>query len=313
SDDGTIRIYQPPEIRVAKAIRGLGAEISSIACSTEPESELGIVWLACGKRIMSFDMTGPKMILSLSDASTIFDISEDDEDVLNEIMLNPSGKYLAFSTDSGTVGTVEIATKKISRMKSRHDNICGSVAFIPDRPSELVSGGYDSALLHFDFHQGNVLSRIDFTSPPPSSGISLSPPFILSLAMSASGLIAAGTADGRVWIGGGGEKRSGAASGKKKRNRKWEGLKDDEAFTTKIAEGPVVAVCFLDPMTLLTCTLLGTFSQHTISRVNGKLVLETAWTVYVKGVAKVNALVGFDGWIAVGGFGKDGEGLVEMW
>ena len=82
-------------------------------------------------------------------------------------------------------------------------------------------------------------------SPPPSSGISLSPPFILSLSMSASGLIAAGTADGRVWIGGGGEKRSGVASGKKKRNRKWEGLKDDEAFTTKIAEGPVVAVCVL--------------------------------------------------------------------
>lgn len=70
---------------------------------------------------------------------------------------------------------------------------------------------------------------------------------------------------------------------------------------------------FLDPMTLLTCTLLGTFSQHTISRVNDKLVLETAWTVYVKGVAKVNALVAFDDWIAVGGFGKDGEGLVEMW
>lgn len=112
SDDGTIRIYQPPEIRVAKAIRGLGAEISSIACSTEPESELGIVWLACGKRvcfsphhwqtfpscgfkIISFDMTGPKMILSLSDASTIFDISEDDEDVLNEVsrahLHHPSG------------------------------------------------------------------------------------------------------------------------------------------------------------------------------------------------------------------------------
>ena len=39
--------------------------------------------------------------------------------------------------------------------------ICGTVKFIPDRPRELVSGGYDTAILHFDFLQGNLLSRRD--------------------------------------------------------------------------------------------------------------------------------------------------------
>jgi len=37
--------------------------------------------------------------------------------------------------------------------------ICGSVKFIPDRPRELVSGGYDTYLLHFDIVKGRVLTR----------------------------------------------------------------------------------------------------------------------------------------------------------
>jgi len=39
--------------------------------------------------------------------------------------------------------------------------ICGTVRFVPNRPSELLSAGYDSALLHFDITQGSVLSRFD--------------------------------------------------------------------------------------------------------------------------------------------------------
>ena len=41
--------------------------------------------------------------------------------------------------------------------------ISGAVKFIPDRPSEIVSGGYDCALFHFDFVQGALLSRLDFS------------------------------------------------------------------------------------------------------------------------------------------------------
>lgn len=117
-----------------------------------------------------------------------------------------------------------------------------------------MSGGYDSALLHFDFTQGNVLSRYDLSkvsiqssvctsdfrsTAPPSSGVSLSPPFIQCTSLSASGVVAVGTADGQVWIGAGGEKRSG---GKKKKNRKWEGLKENESLSQKIAEGPIVGM-----------------------------------------------------------------------
>ena len=98
----------------------------------------------------------------------------------SQLSISDSGKHLAFSSDSGTVGTVDLSTRQVTRMKSRHTTVgtgmsavatcldsiervqvCGSVKCIPDRPSEIVSGGYDSAILHFDIGQGSILSRFD--------------------------------------------------------------------------------------------------------------------------------------------------------
>jgi hypothetical protein len=83
-------------------------------------------------------------------------------------------------------------------------------------------------------------STSGITAPvTPESGISLSPPFILATAVSSAGIIAAGTADGQLWIGADGEKDPAR---KKKRTRKWEGLSETRSLATKIADGPVVAL-----------------------------------------------------------------------
>jgi hypothetical protein len=85
------------------------------------------------------------------------------------------------------------------------------------------------------------LIRFPIAAPHLSeAGISLSLPFIHSISLSSSGIVAIGTADGRIWIGHGGEKRE--PSGNKKRSRKWGGLKPDEGIWIKAAEGPVVSV-----------------------------------------------------------------------
>ena len=84
--------------------------------------------------------------------------------------------------DSGVVGVVDLTTKSVRRMKTQHNSVssnklvfivsiehvfvlqvCATVRFIPDRPSELISGGYDSTLFHFDFWQGTILSRRAFS------------------------------------------------------------------------------------------------------------------------------------------------------
>ena len=69
-------------------------------------------------------------------------------------------------------------------------------------------------------------------------GMGLSPPFVMSLAVSSTGVVTAGTADGRLLIGFGAECRLAM----KKRSKKWEGLEGDETLLIKIAEGPVVAL-----------------------------------------------------------------------
>ena len=74
---------------------------------------------------------------------------------------------------------------------------------------------------------------------PPTNGVSLSPPFVHSIAFSEHGVMVAGTADGRVWIGKGGDK---SIASKKKRSRRWEGLRENEGSWFSIAEGPVVSV-----------------------------------------------------------------------
>ncbi len=73
--------------------------------------------------------------------------------------------------------------------------------------------------------------------------MALSPPFIMSLALSSIGTVAAGTADGRLFLGFGGERSpSAGAKTKKKKAKKWEGLDGDESLLIKVAEGPVVAL-----------------------------------------------------------------------
>ena len=153
---------------------------------------------SCFRKAYFFAIPHSGLILTSADASFYVALGQDEEDVLNEvripnallflrtgssyhlrqISLSDTKKYLAFSTDAGTVGVMELPTKHITRTKVSHTSvhltsdlefirlislfqICASVKFIPDRPNELISGGYDHALLHFDFKQGTVLSRFD--------------------------------------------------------------------------------------------------------------------------------------------------------
>jgi len=125
-------------------------------------------------------------------------------DALNELALNSNMSHLAFTLDSGVVGVVDLSNNRVTKMQHRHKSICGSVKFIPDRPRELVSGGYDAFLYHFDILQRKALSRRQI-DPTVVGGMGLSPPFVMSLAVSTTGVVAAGTADGRLLIGFGGE------------------------------------------------------------------------------------------------------------
>ncbi|KAE9409457.1 hypothetical protein BT96DRAFT_806325, partial [Gymnopus androsaceus JB14] len=308
SDDGTLRVYDLSSFKVLKAIRGLQNEISSIACFKRPGSELRDAWIACGNHAFLFRMDTPSMIMTVQDAITSLKLTEDD-DVLNEIVLDSGKKHLAFSTDLGVIGVVELSSQSISKMKEKHTNICACVKFIPDRPREIVSAGYDETFLHFDFLEGDILSQCKISSSSMEGGVLLSPPFVMSTAFSSTGILAAGTADGRLWIGLGGQKTPSKSKARAK-SRKWNGLKDDEQVCTKVADGPVVAMCLQTYSLLLLSS-----AQSRQWRINSEAdnIVEELWRKEAPGLEKVNALVTNDTKIIIGGFAKDGKGIIEIW
>lgn len=84
SEDGILRVYDLSSFKVLKAIRGLGAEVSSIICVKRPGSELRDAWLACGTRVMRFQMDMPKIIQVPEDAILTMELAESEEETLNE-------------------------------------------------------------------------------------------------------------------------------------------------------------------------------------------------------------------------------------
>jgi hypothetical protein len=51
SDDGSLRVYDLSSYKVLKAVRGLGAEVSSIICMKRTGSELRDAWIAHGQKV----------------------------------------------------------------------------------------------------------------------------------------------------------------------------------------------------------------------------------------------------------------------
>jgi hypothetical protein len=97
----------------------------------------------CSNLILSqailYQLDSEKLVLQ-EDASSRLDLGEGDDDVLNEVCmvfpsltrdltiamqlaLSPNERFLAFTSDSGSVGTVELGDMKVHRMKTRHQNV----------------------------------------------------------------------------------------------------------------------------------------------------------------------------------------------
>lgn len=105
----------------------------------------------------------------------------------------------------------------------------------------------------------------------------------------------------------------------------------DGRIVADVAEGPIVGVyvychnllkdihpicrVFTEPRELLTCTLLGKVTQYQIcgSAAGGTLKLEPRWIGESKDSYKVNSIAFSGGSIIIGGFQKDGTGVIEVW
>ena len=64
----------------------------------------------------------------------------------------------------------------------------------------------------------------------------------------------------------------------------------------------------------MTCSLLGSLAEYEVSRDSEDgLQGEKRWEASTTVLEKVNAMCTNGSFVAVGGFGKDGKGVVEIW
>ncbi|XP_006457872.1 hypothetical protein AGABI2DRAFT_190271 [Agaricus bisporus var. bisporus H97] len=317
SDNGDLRVYDLSSFKVIRAVKGNGKTISAIVCMKRPGTEFRDAWVTSGKQILKYRLDTPKLVQTYDDALetvTVVSDEDDDDDEVQDLALNWEKTHLAFGTDSGSVGVIDLSSKTVVKLKTKHDVMCGSVEWIPERPRELVSGGCDAILLHTDIVRDEVVSKQNLASLSAQEGqIAMSPPFIMSLSIASNGIVAAGTADGKLWLGFGGEKIPSTSKTKKK--SKWGGLDLEQASVVSVAEAPIVAVAFHSPTQLTLSTLKGAITHYNLIYGNdtGAVVYQAVWHRQCENMIKVNALIVDEKRIVVGGFDESGKGVIDIW
>eukprot|EP00041_Stephanoeca_diplocostata_P025612 m.674239 g.674239 ORF g.674239 m.674239 type:complete len:413 (+) comp22783_c0_seq48:89-1327(+) len=177
--------------------------VSAVAFSPTDEHR---VFAGAGKRVLIFDLRNPGRCISEAT------LNYDD---INEISVHHKGGYIAAADDSGAIRILDVSrasgikSYKTLRGKGSHTSICSTVKFRPQRPWELISGGLDSMILHWDFGRGQVKEDLsmntlcadqgaDGVTDAPQSQI-CNPPFVYSLAPSSCGAyFFAGIGDGSI-------------------------------------------------------------------------------------------------------------------
>jgi len=168
-------------------------DVTSIACSNICSD---LFYVACGFKIYCYD------IRNLSSTVSSYDFNEEE---INEIALNEKENFLAAADDSNNIKVIDVASSKVFKTLRKHTNICSTVRFRPHRPWELLSGGYDSKLIQWDFGKSRAFCIMDMQEmscvPEEVNSYLVNPPFVHSIAISATGnTVAVGTENALVQL-----------------------------------------------------------------------------------------------------------------
>lgn len=169
----------------------------ALICNKDPN----ILYTACMNTIQKWDLRDPGHA-----ARTFDDCGEE----VNQLALNGSGQRLAAAVDSGDIELFNLTTMaRTKSLKSKHKNICATVAFRPSKPKQLFSGGFDCQLLQWDFlrpkllEKTNVLSLLEEIegSEMLTMGAAFNPSFVHDLAVAPEDdMVACGLGSGAVVV-----------------------------------------------------------------------------------------------------------------
>ncbi|XP_021351299.1 WD repeat-containing protein 53-like [Mizuhopecten yessoensis] len=158
----------------------LNTDCGSICFSKEKENML---YSSFDDKICVFDLK------NFSEPVETFNVNQDE---VNQIVLDEKEKFLAACDDSGEIKILDIQEKRLYKtLRHKHTNICSSVCFRPRKPWEIITGGLDSKLIHWDFSRPKCLNQFNMqemqNGNSDAEAYMVNPPFIHNLASSSDG------------------------------------------------------------------------------------------------------------------------------
>jgi len=194
AEDGELAVWSTDGVRchhwqIANAV----GDVTAVACSRICSS---LFYAACGVKIFCYDLR------NLSSYAQSYDVNEDE---INDITLNEKENFLAAADDSNNIKIINLTDSKVFKTLRKHTNICSTVKFRPHRPWDLLSGGYDSKLIQWDFGKSRAYCIMDMQEmgcvPDELDSYLVSPPFVHSIAVSVTGnTVAVGTENALVQL-----------------------------------------------------------------------------------------------------------------
>lgn len=142
-----------------------------------------ILYVAFGQEVMIFDTDQPREPVHRFNSNT---------DEVNQVRVDEKEEFMAACDDSGEIKIMSLTERKVYKtLRFKHTNICATVVFRPGRPWEVVSGGLDCRMVHWDFSKPKCLNQFNMQELHATSndetGYMLNPPFIHHLTTNDAG------------------------------------------------------------------------------------------------------------------------------
>lgn len=161
--------------------------------TTSKENEF-LIYASFDDQIKIFDLR------NFSEAVEDYSVNQEE---INQIVVDEKEKFLAACDDSGEIKILDLKDKKVFKtLRHKHTNICASVCFRPRKPWEVVTGGLDCKLIHWDFSRPKCLNQFNMQElqniNPDGGAYMVNPPFIHNLATSVDGHYLAGALENGI-------------------------------------------------------------------------------------------------------------------
>ncbi|KAK7090603.1 WD repeat-containing protein 53-like [Littorina saxatilis] len=183
SEDGDLCLWSSAGELTHKYTRP-DTDCTSVLFAKEKPNTL---FAAFGTEVLTFDTTRPQ------EPTYVFNSNQDE---VNQVVLDEKEQFLAACDDSGEIKVFGLSDRKVFKtLRFKHTNICSTVLFRSKRPWEILSGGMDCRLIHWDFSKPKCLNQFNMqelhSTSNDASAYMINPPFIHHLAKNADGSLTA--------------------------------------------------------------------------------------------------------------------------